>query len=263
MLRKSFFNAFSALVLALAVVAFFIDVVLQAKGDADVFAPAVLLLMWLVGGLVRLFYEKDAKRGFDRHMEQSPHATVWKQVDGCWVRMDANLLVPGDKILANAGMLCPVDATLDGKGRVVVSEASLTGESGVSAKRGGDTVFAGTTITDGRAVATVLSRMPDASSQSRAERKPAAKFGSGAKSVCFALVKCMLVVLPFVIMVRGVMRGDWPHALLFALGTAVGLVPEMLPVMAFVRKIRKKIEPEPDNPRYLLTVWGVGYKVVG
>lgn len=34
-------------------------------------------------------------------------------------------------------------------------------------------------------------------------------------------------------------------------------------IMAFVRKIRKKIEPEPDNPRYLLTVWGVGYKVVG
>ena len=32
-------------------------------------------------------------------------------------------------------------------------------------------------------------------------------------------------------------------------------------IMAFVRKIRKKIEPEPDNPRYLLTVWGVGYKV--
>ena len=34
-------------------------------------------------------------------------------------------------------------------------------------------------------------------------------------------------------------------------------------IMAFVRKIRKKIEPEPDSPRYLLTVWGVGYKVVG
>lgn len=32
-------------------------------------------------------------------------------------------------------------------------------------------------------------------------------------------------------------------------------------IMAFVRKIRKKIEPEPDSPRYLLTVWGVGYKM--
>lgn len=246
MLRKSFFNAFSALVLALAVVAFFIDVVLQAKGDADVFAPAVLLLMWLVGGLVRLFYEKDAKRGFDRHMEKSPHATVWKQVDGCWVRVDANLLMPGDKVLVSAGMLCPVDAALDDKGRVVVSEASLTGESGVSAKRGGDVVFAGTTITDGRAVATVLSGIPEATVQPRIERKPTAKFGGGAKSVCFALVKCMLVVLPLVIMVRGVVRGDWPHALLFALGTAVGLVPEMLPVITSIclsgsaRRLKRK-----------------------
>ena len=246
MLRKSFFNAFSALVLALAVVAFFIDVVLQAKGDADVFAPAVLFLMWLVGGLVRLFYEKDAKRGFDRHMEKSPHATVWKQVDGCWVRVDANLLMPGDRVLVSAGMLCPVDATLDDKGRVVVSEASLTGESGVSAKCGGDVVFAGTTITDGRAVATVLSRIPEAMVQPRIERKPTAKFGGGAKSVCFALVKCMLVVLPFVIMARGVVRGDWPHALLFALGTAVGLVPEMLPVITSIclsgsaRRLKRK-----------------------
>ena len=31
-------------------------------------------------------------------------------------------------------------------------------------------------------------------------------------------------------------------------------------IMAFIRKLRKKIEPNPDEPKYILTIWGIGYK---
>lgn len=31
-------------------------------------------------------------------------------------------------------------------------------------------------------------------------------------------------------------------------------------IMAFIRKLRKKIEPDPDSPKYILTIWGIGYK---
>ena len=31
-------------------------------------------------------------------------------------------------------------------------------------------------------------------------------------------------------------------------------------IMAFIRKLRKKIEPDPDAPKYILTIWGIGYK---
>lgn len=31
-------------------------------------------------------------------------------------------------------------------------------------------------------------------------------------------------------------------------------------IMAFIRKLRKKIEPNPDSPEYILTIWGIGYK---
>lgn len=234
MFKKSFFNPFSTLLLALAVLAFFVDVVPQTRDEADVFAPVVLLLMWVVGGLVRLFYEREAKQSFERHMSKTRHTTVWKKSGQCWGQVDANQLNPGEVIRLNAGMLCPVDASLVKGGRLLVSEASLTGESGVSLKEGGDVILAGTTVTDGQSAAVVLSRIDNKEPQSRFMSRTGPKDRISAKSVCLALVRCMLIVLPFVILVRGVMLGDWAQALLFALGTAVGLVPEMLPVITSV-----------------------------
>lgn len=234
MIRKSFFNPFSSLLLALAGLAFLVDVLPQEEAQAGVFAPAVLFLMWLVGGLVRLFYENEAKRSFDRHMFKANHAAVWKRVDACWIQVDADRLVPGDVVRLYAGMLCPVDVTLAKGDQILVSESSLTGESGQTAKREGETVRAGTTIVDGMASATVLTRIAEEQPVSRRRARAGTQFGAGAKSICAALVKCMLIVLPVVIMIRGFVLGDWAQALLFALGTAVGLVPEMLPVVTSV-----------------------------
>lgn len=234
MIRKSFFNPFSSLLFALAGLAFLVDVVPQAEGQTGVFAPAVLFLMWLVGGLVRLFYENEAKRSFDRHMFKANHAAVWKRVDACWIQVDADRLVPGDVVRLYAGMLCPVDVTLAKGDQILVSESSITGESGQTAKREGETVRAGTTIVDGKASATVLTRIAEESPVLRRRARMGTQFGTGAKSICAALVRCMLIVLPIVIMIRGFVLGDWAQALLFALGTAVGLVPEMLPVVTSV-----------------------------
>lgn len=234
MIRKSFFNPFSSLLLALAGLAFLVDVVSQAEGQTGVFAPAVLFLMWLVGGLVRLFYENEAKRSFDRHMFKANHAAVWKRVEACWIQVDADQLVPGDTIRLYAGMLCPVDVALAKGDQLLVSESSLTGESGQIVKREGETVRAGTTIIDGKASAVVLARIAEEQPVSHRHARAGTQFGAGAKSICAALVRCMLIVLPFVIMIRGFVLGDWAQALLFALGTAVGLVPEMLPVVTSV-----------------------------
>lgn len=234
MIRKSFFNPFSSLLLALAGLAFLVDVVPQTEGQTGVFAPAVLFLMWLAGGLVRLFYENEAKRSFDRHMFKANHAAVWKRVEACWIQVDADQLVPGDTIRLYAGMLCPVDVALAKGDQLLVSESSLTGESGQIVKREGETVRAGTTIIDGKASAVVLARIAEEAPVSHRHARAGTQFGAGAKSICAALVRCMLIVLPVVIMIRGFVLGDWAQALLFALGTAVGLVPEMLPVVTSV-----------------------------
>ena len=59
MFKKSFFNPFSTPLLALAALAFLVDVAPRTQGEVDAFAPVVLFLMWLVGGFVRLFYETE------------------------------------------------------------------------------------------------------------------------------------------------------------------------------------------------------------
>ena len=229
MYKKSFFNPFAVLLLALAALAFVVDVLLQAKGDVDAFTPAVLSAMWVVGGFVRLFYEKDAKRSFDGHMREASHASAWKMVEGCWRQVEAVDLRPGDEIRVSAGMLCPVHAVLS-EGSALVSESSLTGESGLVEKCEGDEIRAGVVIASGQAIATVVTGAGERGRGVRFGRRRA-EYAEGAKSVCLAFAKCMLVTVPFVIFVRGAVLGDWPHALLFALGTTVGLVPEMLPVV--------------------------------
>lgn len=230
MYRKSFFNPFAALLLTLAVLAFIVDVVLPSGGDIDAFTPIVLFLMWLIGGFVRLFYEKEAKCSFEGHMHEASHAVAWKRNGGRWEQVDVNNLRPGDAIRVSAGMLCPVDVSLI-SGSVLASESSLTGESGLVEKKEGSILRAGVVITNGQAVAEVVSGIDEKNRRFRFDGGLCAGYAAGAKDVCLSFARCMIVIVPFVLFVRGVVLGDWPHALLFALGAAVGLVPEMLPVV--------------------------------
>ena len=172
--------------------------------------------MWLVGGLVRLFYENEAKRSFDRHMFKANHTAVWKRIDACWIQVDADQLVPGDVIRLYAGMLCPVDAVLAKGDHILVSESSLTGESGQTAKREGETVRAGTTIVDGKASAAVLACIAEEPPTSPRRARLGMQFGAGARSICAALVRCMLIVLPFI-----QSRASAPVMLLTMTGIAV------------------------------------------
>ncbi|MDM9231012.1 HAD-IC family P-type ATPase, partial [Klebsiella pneumoniae] len=56
-------------------------------------------------------------------------------------------------------------------------------------------------------------------------------FDRGINSVSWLLIRFMMVMVPIVFLVNGVMKGDWVEALLYALAVAVGLTPEMLPMI--------------------------------
>ena len=165
-------------------------------------------------------------------------------------------VVVGDLVLLASGDMVPADCrVLDAKD-LFVNETALTGESEpvekfptvVHARRRADgtryplslsectnLLFAGTTVQSGSATAVVVATGDNTyvGRMSALLRQPATKtsFDVGLASVSKVLVVFMLVMCPIVFIVNGTMKGAWLDALLFSVSVAVGITPQMLPVI--------------------------------
>lgn len=231
MFAKSFFNLFSIVLLALAVVSFVSDVLFEPNESLGIFVPVVLIVIWLAGGVVRFGYEDGAKRRFQRHMARSANRLVLKKTDGTWEYVEPLSLQVDDVVRLGSGDICPVDAVLAGDVAALVSAASVTGESGLSVCHPGEVIAAGATVVDGKTTARVVSCYNEVPTS---RRSPVGSYSKGAKDICLVLIKVMLVIALVALFGRGVVTGEWGGAFLFAASAIVGLVPEMLPVVTSV-----------------------------
>ncbi len=93
----------------------------------------------------------------------------------------------------------------------------------------------GTNVVSGTATAVVVSTGADTYFGSLAKEivgsRAETAFDRGVNSVSWLLIRFMLVMVPIVLLINGFTKGDWPAAFLFALAVAVGLTPEMLPMI--------------------------------
>ncbi|MEU8838496.1 magnesium-translocating P-type ATPase [Streptomyces roseus] len=178
-------------------------------------------------------------------------------------------VVPGDVVKLAAGDLIPADLRLITSKDLMVGQAALSGESlpvakadtpprsadgapatddpgpGVPpAERGGGTTdpveadnlcLMGTSVTSGTATGVVVATGADTYFGSMAGslvgERPQTNFDTGVRKVSFLLIRFMLVMVPVVFAVNGLTKGDWNEAFLFAVAVAVGLTPEMLPMV--------------------------------
>ncbi|WP_407491845.1 magnesium-translocating P-type ATPase [Acinetobacter baumannii] len=158
-------------------------------------------------------------------------------------------LVPGDVILLSAGDMIPADCRILNAKDLFVSQAAMTGESmpvekfplqknleETSALELDNIVFMGTNIVSGSAQAVVLSTGIQTYFGALAHRVTATDrsttaFQMGVNKVSWLLIRFMLVMAPVVLFINGFTKGDWAEAFLFALSVAVGLTPEMLPMI--------------------------------
>ncbi len=162
-------------------------------------------------------------------------------------------LVAGDIVALSAGDMIPADCRVLSARDLFVAQAAMTGESlpvekfvhgssapGSAALDQPNLLFMGTNVVSGTATALVLATGPRSwfgiLAAHASDANPAAEtapnaFQAGVNSVSWLLIRFAAVMVPIVFLVNGFTKGDWLEAFLFALSVAVGLTPEMLPMI--------------------------------
>mgnify|MGYP001199862723 CR=1 FL=1 len=171
--------------------------------------------------------------------------------DGQKTEVAISEIVPGDIVLLQAGSIVPADLRLLTAKDFFVSESALTGESmaveksaaaetfhGQNATELANICFYGTNVTSGTAhglvINTGMRTAFGAISESLVGRREETSFDHGVRSFTWLMIKFMVVMVSAVFFIVGMTKGNWTEALLFGLSIAVGLTPEMLPMIVTV-----------------------------
>jgi len=164
------------------------------------------------------------------------------------VEIAIHKLVPGDLVALSAGDMIPADCRVLDARDLFISQAAMTGESlpveKFSDRRCETTnpfeqtnlVFMGTSVVSGAATALVVATggrtyFGTVAAKLIATDSAPNAFQTGVNGVSWLLIRFALVMVPFVFLVNGFTKGNWSESLLFALSVAVGLTPEMLPMI--------------------------------
>ena len=260
-LWRCYLNPFNLLLTALALLSFF---------SADSKATVVIGVMVALSTGIRFVQEGRSHRAADglRAMVTNT-ATVIRRASTASsapvppskpMEIAVRELVAGDVVALSAGDMVPADCRVLTARDLFIAQAAMTGESlpvqkfvdgpmpgapaagGAAAGAGPleqrNLVFMGTNVVSGTATALVVatggrSYFGLLAAHATATTKEAAPnaFQAGVNSVSWLLIRFAAVMVPIVFFVNGFTKGDWLEAFLFALSVAVGLTPEMLPMI--------------------------------
>ncbi|MDD4850526.1 MAG: magnesium-translocating P-type ATPase [Gemmiger sp.] len=245
-LRRAFINPFTLILFVLAVVSLVTDVFLASNFTRNITTFVIICTMILISGTIRLLQELRAKTAADR-LNRLVHASVTVKRGGVLTEIPAEELVVGDLVFLAAGERIPADLRLTQTADLFVSQAAITGESAIleksSARRNdGDEepltqlsnlAFMATTVISGKGAGIVLAVGSEALYGNFAQPGDGSKdsFQTGANSIAWVMIRFMAVLVPVVFVVSGLTKGSWVESFVFALSVAVGLTPEMLPMV--------------------------------
>ena len=251
----AFINPFTAILLCLAAVSTVTDMILpyfsilgHTPEDFDCLTVAIILVMVAVSGTLRFVQESRSGNAAEKLLEMiTTTCTVTRKENGTEeIPMDD--LVVGDIVHLSVGDMVPADVRILDAKDLFVSQSGLTGESEpveklAAAVQAGETAvteysniaFMGSNVVSGSGTAVVICTgdhtLFGSMAASMAEEPAETSFTKGVNAVSWVLIRFMLIMVPLVFIFNGVTKGDWLEAFLFGISIAVGLTPEMLPMI--------------------------------
>ena len=213
-------------------------------------AAIVMMLMVVLGVALKFFQEFRADKAAEKLKAMiSVTSTVIR--DGKPVEVPVTTLVPGDIITLAAGDMIPGDVRLMSAKDLFVIQASLTGESlpvekfdAIDSSGGASPIelrnicFMGTSVESGTASAVVVATglQTYLGSMAGALTAPQAQtsFDRGVNQFTWLMLRFMFALVPLVFVINGLTKHNWHEAFFFSVAVAVGLTPEMLPMIVTV-----------------------------
>lgn len=256
MLAKAFINPFVGVLTVLVAISYVMDVWMADSGDQNWTSIIVVSTMIILSTILRFVQEWKANRSSEA-LQKMVTNTCYVMRLGTSTRdgspgdeISNEELVPGDLIMLSAGDMIPADVRIIESKDLFVSQSSLTGESdsiekfpNLSEARNhtGSIVdldnicFMGSNVVSGSAKGIVFATgnhtYLGTIAKNVAGHRAATAFDKGITKVSLLLIRFMLVMVPIVFLVNGITKGDWLEAFIFAISVAVGLTPEMLPMI--------------------------------
>lgn len=244
---KAFINPFIGILTALIIISFIMDVLLAEPGEQDWTSIITISIMVVLSAILRFWQEWKASVSSTALLKMVTNTCTVRRVGNNGEEISNTELVPGDIVMIAAGDMVPADIRIVQAKDLFVSQSSLTGESDPIEKhpesKGGkgsvveldDICFMGSNVVSGSATGIVLSTgnhtYLGTIAKSIAGHRAVTAFDKGISRVSYVLIRFMLIMVPIVFLVNGITKGDWLEAFLFAISVAVGLTPEMLPMI--------------------------------
>lgn len=254
-LAGAFINPFTAILFCLALVSTVTDMIFpylemfgSTKEDFDCLTVVIILTMVFISGALRFVQESRSGNAAEKLLVMITTTCTVDRKEQIKQEIPLEDVVAGDIVRLSAGDMIPADLRIIDAKDLFVSQSSLTGESDPIEKTPkvidsqqdaiteyANIAFMGSNVVSGSATGVVISvgdnTLFGSMASSVAEEAVETSFTKGVNAVSWVLIRFMLVMVPLVFVINGMTKGDWLSAFLFGISIAVGLTPEMLPMI--------------------------------